>query len=179
MDSTEIGLCESNLTESVTSSSSTLIPTVPPPTPYERRNTIKIGRWEVSLFWANVLFAFVFVASETGLGLSLPVWINSMANAENTQAYSSARSYFVLSFTNLSSVVIFGLGILFIRVFSSRDLGTVERSYPHFLLLLVGLCNALNDVLWIVWASKPEVQAPRHLGSILKNFAIPLTISAR
>lgn len=179
MDSAESGLYESNMTESVTSSSSTLIPSVPPPTPYERRNTFRIGHWEVSLFWANVFFALVVAASETGRGLSLRVWINSTAIAGNTHAHSSALSYFALSFESLSSVVIFGLGILFIRIYSPQDLGSVERNYPHFLLFLVGFCNALSEVLTTVLASEPEVQAPRHLDSILKNFAIPLTISAR
>jgi len=179
MDSTESGLYQSNMTESVTSSSSTLIPAVPPPTPYERRNTFRIGRWEFSLFWANVFFAFLVVACGTGFHLTVPVWINSTANAENTQAYSAVPSYYTLSFVNLSSVLIFGLAILFIRIFSPRDLGAVERSYPHFLLFLVGLCNALNEVVFVVLASKPEIQAPRHLKTILNNFAIPLTISAR
>ena len=178
MDSTESGPYESNVTESLTSSSSTLVFSVPPPTPYERRNTFSIGLWEVSLFWTNVFFAFVVVAGQTGQDLSLPLWINSTAKAGNTHAYNSALSYFVLSVSSLTFVVIFGLGILFIRIFSPRDLGAVERSFPHFLLFLVGFCNALNRVLTTVLASFPE-GAPRHLESILGNFTIPLTISAR
>ena len=180
MDLTESGRYESNLTESVTSSSSTLIPTDPPLTPYERRNTFRIGLCEVRLFWANLFFAFVVVASQTGLDLSRPLWINSTAKAASTLAYSSGQSYFVLSFVSLSSVVIFGLGILFILIFSPRDLGAVERSYPHFLLFLVGLCNALNGVLktTLLPVSKPQ-RAPIHLQAILGNLMILLTISIR
>ena len=179
MDQTESGPYESNVTESVTSSSSsTLIPTVPPPTPYERRNTFRIGsRWEVSLFWTNVFFAFVVVAGQTGEDISFPLWINSTAKGGNSSAPTSG-SYFVLSFASLSFVVIFGLGTLFIRIFSPRDLGATERSFPHFLLFLVGLCNALNGVLTTVLARKSEGTSP-HLQAILGTFTIPLTISAR
>jgi len=139
MDLTEHGLYESNMTESVTSSSSMLIPTVPPLTPYERRNTFRIGRWEFSLFWANVFFAFLVVACGTGLHLTFPVWIDSTANTENTQAYSSVPSYFVLSFVNLSSVLIFGLAILFIRIFSPRDLKLLWQTR------LIFLACSIND----------------------------------
>ena len=178
MDLTESGRCESNLTESVTSSSSTLIPTEPTLTPYERRNTFRIGLWEVRLFWANLFFAFVVVAGQTGEDFSLPLWINSTAKAGSTHAYSSGQSYFVLSFASLSSVVIFGLGILCIVIFSPRDLGAVERSYPHLLLFLVGLCNAFKGVLKTVLVSKDQ-RAPVHLQNILGNFTILLTISVR
>lgn len=180
MDFTESGLHESNVTESVTSSSSTLIPTVPPPTPYERRNTFSFGLREINLIWAKVFFAFVVIGSQTGLDYSLPVWINSTAEAGSTHSFSSVPSYFVLSFKSLSLVVIFGLGILFIRIFSPRDLGAVERSYPHVLLFLVGLCDALHGVLKtvLVAESKPD-GPPVHLQSILGNLTILLTISAR
>ena len=178
MDLIESGRYESTVTESVTSSSSTLIPFVPALTPYERRNTFRVGLWEVRLFWANLFFAFVVVASQTGLDLSIPLWINSTAKAASTHASSSGQSYFVFSFVSLSSVVIFGLGILFILIFSPRDLGAVERSYPHSLLFLVGLCNALRGVLKTVLVSKPQ-RAPTHLQAILGNFIILLTISVR
>jgi len=180
MDSTESGLHESNVTESVTSSSSTLIPTVPPPTPYERRNTFRIGPLEINLFWAKVFFAFVVTAGQTGLDYSLPLWNNSTAEAGSKHSFRSVSSYFVLSFKSLSLVVIFGLGILFIRICSPRDLGAVERSYPHVLLFLVGLCDALHGVLKTVLLteSKPD-DPPVHLQSILGNLTILLTISAR
>lgn len=177
---TESGRCESNLTESVTSSSSTLIPIEPPLTTYERRNTFRIGLWEVRLLWANLFFVFVVVAGQTGQDFLLPLWINSTAEAGSTHAYTSGQSYFVLSFASLSSVVILGFGILFVVIFSPRDLGAVERSYPHvhFLLFLVGLCNAFKGVLETVLASKAQ-RAPVHLQSILGNFTILITISAR
>ena len=178
MDSTESGPYEFGVTESVTSSSSTLIPTDSPPTPYERRNTFRIGVWDVSLFWANVFFACVVVAGRTGLDVSFPMWINSTAKAGNRHAYNSAPGYFILSFASLSFVAIFGLGTLFIRVFSPRDLGVTERSFPHSLLFLLGLCNALNGVQRTVFASKNEGMSGDLL-PILGNFTIPLTVSAR
>lgn len=122
MDSTESGPYESNVTESVTSSSSsTLIPTVPPPTPYERRNTFRNGsRWEVRLFWANAFFAFVVVAGQTGEFVSFPLWINSTAKGGNSSAPTSG-SYFVLLFASLSFVVIFGLGTVHSHIFAPRS----------------------------------------------------------
>ncbi|KAL9954562.1 hypothetical protein ACROYT_G042118 [Oculina patagonica] len=176
MDFRESSQYESNFTESLSSSSSPLlIPTIPPPQPYEERRTFSIGSWEVSLFRTNLLLAFITVAGQIGQNVSLPLWIHSI-NDKNSTA-PTVDSYFVLSFASLSFVVIFGLGTLFLHVFSPRDIGQTERTFPHLLLFLVGLCNALNGVL-TVFASNSS-RTPLYLQAILGTLMIPLTILFR
>ena len=161
---------ESNDTDSGITSRDLLLP---PPPPYEERNTFTIGCWEVSLFWRNVLFAFITLAGQVGQNASLPLWIDS----NNSSSFRSVDSYFVLSFASLSFVVIFGLGALFIRIFSPRDLGDTERRFPQLFLFLIGLSNALNGVL-TVFASKGS-RTPLYLQAILATVMIPLTILFR
>lgn len=176
MDYAEDSQYDPNYNDSVTSTSSLSFPSVPPPRPYEERRTFNIGRfWEVSLFWSNVLFAFVATAGQFGEDVSLPLWLNS-----TSRGYSSTQrvdSYFVLSFASLSFIVIFGIFLLLIRIFWPRDLGDNERRFPHLLLFPVGLCNALSGVL-TVFASN-SLRTPLYLQAILGVFMIPSTIIFR
>ena len=176
---------ETSSTESVyTSSSSVLLPSTPPPQPYEQRRAFRIGSWEFSLFWSNILFAVIMTAGVFGTDVSLPLWLNSIdirsSPAPNATVNSSAPtvdSYFATSFASLSLVVIFGVCLLFIRVFSPRDLGDNERRFSHLLLFLVGLCVGLREVL-AVFSSK-MARTPLYLQVGLGNFLIPSTILFR
>ncbi|XP_020614492.1 uncharacterized protein LOC110052684 [Orbicella faveolata] len=175
MESAERGQCQSNVTELEASSSSPLVPIVSLPTPYERRNTFRIGPWEFSLPWTNALFVLVVLGSSFGQTILLPLWIDSIKDEISSAAF--VDRYFMLSFASLSFVVIFGLAILLIRIFSPKDLGETERNFPHLLLFLVGLCGALNGVL-AIFASNRE-KTPRSLEAILGTCKIPLIILFR
>ena len=168
MESAERGQFQSNVTELVASSSSPLIPP-------ERRNTFRIGSWEFSLFWTNALFVLVVLGSTFGQTILLPLWIDSIKDEISSAAF--VDRYFMLSFASLSFFVIFGLAILFIRIFSPKDLGETERNFPHLLLFLVGLFGALNGVL-AIFASNRE-KTPRSLEAILGTCKIPLIILFR
>jgi len=139
-----------------------------------KAKTVKIGHVEIPLFWANLFFSFIAIAGQVGQNVSLPLWIDS---TNGRRSGRSVDSYFVLSFASLSFVVIFGLGTLFIRIFSPQELGETEKSFPNSLLFLVGLCDALNGAL-VVFASKGS-RTPPYLQAILGNFMIPLTILFR
>jgi len=175
MESEERGEWQSNLNESETSSSSPLIPVVSLPTPYERQNTFRIGSWEFSLLWTNALFILVVLGSSFGQTILLPLWIDSIKDEISSAAF--VDRYFMLSFASLSFVVIFGLAILLIRIFSPKDLGQTEKNFPHLLLFLVGLLAALNGVL-AIFASNRE-KTPRSLEAILGTCKIPLIILFR
>jgi hypothetical protein len=127
-----------------------------------------------AIYWANLFFSFLAVAGQVGQSVSLPLRIDS--TNENLSG-RSVDSYFVLSFASLSFVVIFGLGTLYLRIFSPKDLGETKKRCPHLLLFLVGLCDALNGAM-IVFASKGS-RTPPYLQAILGNFGIPLTILFR
>ena len=141
---------------------------------YGKRKTLTIGFCEVPLFLANLLFGFLTVMGQVGQNVSLPLWVDS--TNENTSG-PTVDSYFVLSFASLSFVVIFGLGTLLIRIFSPKNIGETEKRFPHLLLFLVGLCDALNGAL-VVFASKGS-RTPPYLQAILGNFLIPLTVFFR
>lgn len=47
------------------------------PLHFEKRKTIKFGRFEVSLTVANLFFAFLAIAGQVGQNVSLPLWIDS------------------------------------------------------------------------------------------------------
>ena len=140
------------------------------------RKTVKIGCVEMPLFCANLFFSFFAVVGTVGQIVSLPLWIDS-TNENESLSGRSMDCYFVLSFASLSFVVIFGLGLLFIRIFSPQDIGETEKRFPHFLLFLVGLCNTLNGAM-LVFASKGS-RTPPYLQAILGNFGIPITILFR
>ena len=139
-----------------------------------KAKTVKIGHVEIPLFWANLFFSFIAISGQVGQNVSLPLWIDS---TNGNLSGRSVDSYFVLSFASLSFVVIFGLGTLFIRIFSPQDIGETEKRFPHLLLFLIGLCDSLNGAL-VVFASKGS-RTPPYLQAILGNFMIPLTIMFR
>jgi len=126
------------------------------------------------LVCANLFFSFFAVVGTVGQNVSLPLWVDS---TNGNLSGRSVDSYFVLSFASLSFVVIFGLGTLFIRIYSPQDIGETEKRFPQFLLFLIGLCDALNGAV-IVFASKGS-RTPPYLQAILGNFGIPLTILFR
>jgi len=138
------------------------------------RKTVKIGCVEMPLVCANLFFSFFAVVGTVGQNVSLPLWVDS---TNGNLSGRSVDSYFVLSFASLSFVVIFGLGTLFIRIYSPQDIGETEKRFPQFLLFLIGLCDALNGAV-IVFASKGS-RTPPYLQAILGNFGIPLTILFR
>ena len=141
---------------------------------FGKPKTVKIGFIEIPLFLANLFFAFVAITGQIGQAVSLPLWIDS---TNGNKSGRSVDSYFVLSFASLSFVIIFGLGTLFIRIFSPKDIGETEKRFPHRLLFLVGLCDALNGAL-VVFTSSGS-RTPPYLQAILGNFMIPLTILFR
>lgn len=141
---------------------------------FARRKTVKIGYFEIPLFIANLMFAFVAVAGQVGQNVSLPLWVDSTNG--NTSG-PTVDAYFVLSFASLSFVVIFGIGTLIIRLVWPGAIGETERRFPHRLMFLVGLFDALNGAL-VVFASKGS-RTPPYLQAILGNFMIPLTIIFR
>lgn len=141
---------------------------------YGKQKTVKIGFFDIPLFWANFLFAFLAVTGQVGQNVSLPLWVDS-TNA-NTSG-PTVDSYFVLSFASSSFVIIFGLGTLLIRIISPQELSETEKRFPHGLLFLVGFCDALNGLL-VVFASKGS-RTPPYLQAILGNFIIPLTVLFR
>ena len=141
---------------------------------YRKRNVVKIGFCEIRLYWANLLFAFVAIAGKVVEKVSLPLWIDSV---NGNRPGKSVDSYFVLSFTSLSFVIIFGLGTLFIKIFSPQALGETEKRFPHLLLFSVGFCHALSGAL-VVFASKGS-RTPPYLQAILGNFMIPWTVLFR
>ena len=128
----------------------------------------------VPLLWANLFFAIVLLSAEVGNRVVLPLWVDS---ANGTVTGATMNPYFALSFSSIVFFIIFGLGTMFIRVFSPKDIGDTEERFPHLLLFLVGFCDALNGVL-ILFACKGS-RTPPYLQAILGNFLIPLTVLFR
>ena len=153
------------------------------PEPYSTKRTVDLGLCTINSVWANLFFAILAVSGQVGQNVSLPLWIDSTnsGSGKSSTAGDSGKptvdSYFVLSFASLSFVIIFGLGTLFIRIFRPHLIGETERHFPHRLLVLVGVCDALNGVL-VVFSGSGTRTAP-YLQAILGNFLIPLTLIAR
>ncbi|XP_068731350.1 crt homolog 3-like [Montipora capricornis] len=141
---------------------------------FTKRKTVQIGCCELPLFLANLFFAFIAVTGQVGQNVSLPLWVDS---TNGNVSGPTVDSYFVLSFASLSYVIIFGIGTLIIRFVSPGAIGETEKRFPHRLMFLVGLCDALNGAL-VVFASKGS-RTPPYLQAILGNFMIPLTILFR
>lgn len=133
---------------------------------------VKMGFFKVPLFWANFIFAFTTVFSTVGQNVSLPLWIDS---TKGNSPGHTVDSYFVLLFTNVVFLVIFGIATLHVRIYSPKALKGKE--VPHKLLFLVGLFDALNDAM-VSFASKGS-RTPPYLQNILGSFMIPLTILFR
>lgn len=130
---------------------------------------------KVPFFVANFFLTVVVLAGEVGHKVALPLWLDSRNVTQCTG--TSVDNYFVLSFSSLVFVLIFGLGTLFIRLFFPKTIGEAEKNFPHRLLLLVGLSDAVNGTL-IVYASN-GTRTPPYLQAILGNFLIPLTVLFR
>eukprot|EP00731_Ephydatia_muelleri_P015989 Em0009g413a len=131
------------------------------------------------LFAANVAFAILSVIGQVGQNVSLPLWLaaaqqNTSGNASGDENADSMGPYFVLSFSSLAFVVVFGLATLISFALFPRRVTREELAFPQWQLFLVGLFDSLNG-LFVVYASPPVRTAP-FLQAILGNFLIPLTI---
>lgn len=176
MDSSRSTVTQPIYTDTRTKSlASDMEPSRPVPfQPFRRRNTVKIGFIEIPLFWANLIFAFTAVAGGVGQTVSLPLWIDS---TKVNGPGGSLDSYFLLSIISVTVVIIFGLGTLFLRIFSPQDIGETERRFPHSLLFLIGFCISINGSL-VVYACRSS-RTPPYLQAILGNLMIPTTILFR
>jgi len=140
-----------------------------------KQKRLNVGLCEVPFFVANLCFAVIVLVGEVGHKVTLPMWLDH-SNATHC-AGSSPDNYFVLTFSSLVFVLLFGLGTLLIRVFSPKDIGETERNFPHRLLFLVGFSDAVNGIL-VVYAANGS-RTPLYLQTILGNFLIPLTVLFR
>ena len=151
----------------------------------QKNNKVRLGCVEVPLLFANIVFAFIAVGGQTGQNVSLPLWIDSTnkgssnftSHSNTTVSQPTVDSYFVLTFSCLSFVVIYGFSLVLTKIFYPYKIGATERDFPHLLLFLIGMCDALNGVL-VVFASSGKRTAP-YLQAILGNFSIPLTLIVR
>ncbi|XP_078591268.1 uncharacterized protein LOC144870671 [Branchiostoma floridae x Branchiostoma japonicum] len=153
-------------------------------TPQHRRLTLCCG-WEVSVTVANIIFAFLAVAGLVTQNVALPLWIDAatpgLPNATSNGTLPNGTSaphivpYFVFSFASFSFVVLFGVCLA--GAFLLGHITETDLKFPHTLLFLVGLFDALNGVL-VVNASSGSRTAP-YLQAILGNFSIPITILLR
>ncbi|KAI8501393.1 hypothetical protein Bbelb_206640 [Branchiostoma belcheri] len=168
----------------ITSGRRTMERTTRQSTRQQRRLTLCFG-WEVSVAVANVIFAFLNVAGQVTQNISLPLWIDAATpGGPNTTANGTAHNdtsaphivpYFVFSGASFSFVVIFGTCLA--GAFLLGHITETDLKFPHTLLFLVGLFDALNGVL-VVNASSGTRTAP-YLQAILGNFTIPITILLR
>lgn len=156
---------------------------------------MRIGCFVIDLKIANIIFAFMATTSMVGTNVMLPLWIDSTTKQtsndgnhngnlsnRNASSYNDKNtprvdSYFVLSFTSLSTVVIYAIALLFIWLFQPLQLGETEKNFSKRQLFLVGFFNALNGV-FLVFSSSGNRTAP-FLQALLGNFMIPLVITLR
>ncbi|XP_078616350.1 crt homolog 3-like [Branchiostoma floridae x Branchiostoma japonicum] len=114
--------------------------------------------------------------AEVTQNVSLPLWIDAATGGtSNTTAPGHIVPYFVFSFASFSFVVIFGVCLAV--AFYLGHITETDLKFPHFLLFLVGMFDALNGVL-VVNASSGSRTAP-YLQAILGNFTIPITMLLR
>ena len=59
---------------------------------YGKQKTVKIGFFEIPLFWANFLFAFVAVTGQVGQNVSLPLWVDSTNANTSGQRWTAISS---------------------------------------------------------------------------------------
>ena len=79
----------------------------------EKSKTLRFGRLEVSVTVANIFFAFLAVAGQVGVNVSLPLWIDStissasggLANNTNSISYLSDAGFSTYSNRSNSSGV--------------------------------------------------------------------------
>lgn len=140
----------------------------------DSKKRLSIGLCKIPIFWANLLFAAVIVAAEVAQSVTLPLWLDSGNDAGEK---AKIGSYFIMSFSSLALCVSFGLGTMYVKIYSPQDIGDAEKKFPHLLLFLTGLSDALN---WIIvgYAGRGS-RTPPYLQAILGNFLIPLTIIFR
>lgn len=134
------------------------------------------------LLVANVAFAILSVIGQVGQNVSLPLWLaaaqrNASGNGSVDELAESMGPYFVLSFSSLAFVVVFGLSTAVSFLSFPKSVNRDTLMFPQWQMFLVGLFDALNGV-FIVYASPPVRTAP-FLQAILGNFLIPLTIVFR
>ncbi|XP_067031301.1 crt homolog 2-like [Acropora muricata] len=135
---------------------------------------LRIGFCKVPIFWANFFFATVVLAADVAQAVSLPLWLDS---ANGTGQVARIGSFFIMSFSCLSLIFIFGLGTMLIKIFAPENLGEAEKNFPHLLLLFIGLSDALY---WVMTGYAGRgYRTPPYLQAILGNFLIPLTIILR
>ena len=152
---------------------------------HKKTKTIRFGCVDLPLFLANTLFAFAAVGGQIGVYVSLPLWIDSSnkgssnftSHSNTTVSQQTVDSYFVLTFSCLSFVVIYGFSLVLTKIFYPYKIGATERDFPHLLLFLIGMCDALNGVL-VVFASSGKRTAP-YLQAILGNMSIPMILFVR
>ena len=151
----------------------------------------------------QVLCAAILVIGQVGQNVSLPLWTGAIsarsnpnctsgtgsldfATSNHTNASAVIDPFFVLSFSSLSFVVIFGgitavLMVVQILVNSISGRKVLKLITKEDDLLFqewrFGVLDALNGV-FVVFASLPSRTAP-FLQAILGNFLIPLTIFFR
>ncbi|KNC54765.1 uncharacterized protein AMSG_01616 [Thecamonas trahens ATCC 50062] len=101
--------------------------------------------------------------------VALPLWLVALDDSS-----AGANPYFVLTFASAAYVVIFGLVVAYLKLFTNA-LGEVEARFPHKFLALIGACDALNGIL-VVFASPPQRTAP-FLQALLGNAIIPFTFA--
>ena len=140
----------------------------------EKLKRLRIGFCKVPIFWANFFFATVVLAADVAQAVSLPLWLDS---ANGTGQVARIGSFFIMSFSCLSLIFIFGIGTMLIKTFAPETLGEAEKNFPHLLLLFIGLSDALY---WVTTGYAGRgYRTPPYLQAILGNFLIPLTIILR
>lgn len=122
---------------------------------------------------ASILLAVGVILGQTGQGVTLPIFADSIGAAGSTP-------YFVVWFASLAFVVILGAVNAVMQMISPRD----REAKPGMLTLdfqkgpiVIGLCDALNGMM-VVFAS-PSSRTPPYLQALLGNFTVPLTIIVR
>lgn len=141
-----------------------------------------MGKTAFVLLAANVACAILSVIGQVGQNVSLPLWLaasqsNTSSNTSGSESTDSMGPYFVLSFSSLAFVIVFGFATVISFALFPKKVTKEELVFPQWQLFLVGLFDALNGV-FVVYASPPVRTAP-FLQAILGNFLIPLTIGFR
>ncbi|XP_078697577.1 uncharacterized protein LOC144925464 [Branchiostoma floridae x Branchiostoma belcheri] len=151
----------------------------------QRKLTLCFG-WEATVLVANIIFAFLAVSGQVTQNVSLPLWIdaatsgtsNTTSNVTSNVTSPHIVPYFVFSFASFSFVVIFGVCLAgAFSLVRACHITETDLKFPHTLLFLVGMFDALNGVL-VVNASSGSRTAP-YLQAILGNFTIPITMLLR
>lgn len=129
----------------------------------------------------SIFFVFLAVVGQVGQNVSLPLWAN--AASSNCSPYrhdnnitAQMESFFIVSFSSLVFVVVFGICTLITAIFSFKTIKE-NLSFPQWQLVLIGVCDAFNGLLVVFSAS--SIRTAPFLQAILGNIVIPLTIILR